>query len=385
MLTQTKTIVKSAQLRERPLLLIADDDSVSVAMLENIFKNHGFDIITTRDGIDCVAVATNNQPDMILLDVMMPSMDGFEVCESLNENVDTTDIPVIFLSGIIGVNSKIRGLESGAVDYITKPYHYDEVVARAKLHLRRSMEIRSLAASKESKVDQIRSAQQHLLVAPESISEAKFGVCYAPVCEAGGDYYDVAAAGEGCYAYLLSDFSGHDLGASFATPALKAIFRQNVDLLEKPNQLLNRLNSGVSPLLRRDEFMTTVYALLDRVNMRISISNAGHPPVIRVDSEGNASLIESSGDVLGAFDEVVIGHEELTVVESERFYFFTDGLFERKSLPKNSRSLALDKLISFCEMSYSLELNDSIANICELMHSELGPLEDDLVLLGCEV
>lgn len=385
MLTCPNTINYSSEPRHKPLLLIADDDLVSVTMLENIFKIHGFDTITARDGLDCIEMATVKQPDLIFLDVLMPGMDGFDVCDTLINQPATSQIPVVFLSGITGVNSKVRALEMGAVDYITKPYSRSEIIARTKSHLRQSMQTRSVIAGKDRQLDLVRSAQQSLLIKPENFPEAKFAVYYSPICEAGGDYYDVVSTGDGCFAYLVSDFSGHDLGAAFATPALKAIFRQNLGLLRNPNLLLSKLNTGMATLLRSSEYATAVYALLDRVNMKMLISNAGHPPVIHVRTNGIARLIESSGDVIGAFEEIVTGSEEMEVCEGDRFYFFTDGIYERCSSSFYSRVAALDRLRIVCEMSYHLELNDSILNIIDEMVSLFGPVEDDIVLLGCEV
>ncbi len=385
MLTCLNTINQNRETRHKPLLLIADDDLVSITMLENIFKVHGFDTITARDGLDCIEMATINQPDLIFLDVLMPSMDGFDVCETLTNKPETAQIPVVFLSGITGVNSKVRGLELGAVDYITKPYSRSEIIARTKSHLRQSMQARSVIATKNHQLNLVRSAQQNLLIKPENFPEAKFAVYYSPICEAGGDYYDVVSTGDGCFAYLVSDFSGHDLGAAFATPALKAIFRQNLGLLRNPDLLLSRLNTGMATLLRSNEYATAVYALLDRVNMKMLISNAGHPPVVHVRANGTSRLVESSGDVIGAFEEIVIGSEEMKVCEGDRFYFFTDGIYERCSSSFYSRAAALDRLRIVCKNSYHLELNDSILNINDEMISIFGPVEDDIVLLGCQV
>lgn len=113
----------------RPRVLVVDDDP-DLRMLANMQLGEGFDVIQAEDGEECVRKALTESPDVILLDMMMPGMKGSEVLTALSEDPVTRDIPVIFLSALGTTEDRVQGLESGAVDYIVKPAHPKELVAR---------------------------------------------------------------------------------------------------------------------------------------------------------------------------------------------------------------------------------------------------------------
>lgn len=120
---------------EDTLILIVDDHPANLEILFELFEQTLFDISFASDGRTCLDIARSDHPDIILLDVMMPDMDGFEVCRQLKRHLDTCDIPVIFMTALSDTVDKIKGFELGAVDYITKPFQAQEVLARVNIHL----------------------------------------------------------------------------------------------------------------------------------------------------------------------------------------------------------------------------------------------------------
>jgi diguanylate cyclase (GGDEF)-like protein len=122
-------LAKERSDRRRPLVLVVDDDP-DLRMLANIQLSEGFDVIQAVNGMECVEMALKNTPDVILLDIMMPGMNGTEVLNELSNNPLTADIPVIFLSALGTTADRVAGLEHGAVDYIAKPAEPRELVAR---------------------------------------------------------------------------------------------------------------------------------------------------------------------------------------------------------------------------------------------------------------
>jgi PAS domain S-box-containing protein len=117
------------------VILIVDDNPTNLEMLFDFLANSGFKVLIAEDGKSAIERAEYAPPDLILLDVIMPEMDGFETCRRLKANPLTKDIPVIFMTALAETVDKVRGLNLGAVDYITKPLHHEEVLARIKLHL----------------------------------------------------------------------------------------------------------------------------------------------------------------------------------------------------------------------------------------------------------
>lgn len=120
---------------EQDSILIVDDTPANLRLLASILANANYLVRPARDGKSALASANSAPPDLILLDVMMPGMDGYEVCEKLKADEITADIPVIFISALDDVEDKIKAFTVGGVDYIPKPFHADEVLARVHTHL----------------------------------------------------------------------------------------------------------------------------------------------------------------------------------------------------------------------------------------------------------
>ncbi|MEI6061613.1 MAG: response regulator [Bacteroidota bacterium] len=135
-----------------PDILIVDDVSANLKILGEILKREGYKVRPVPDGILALQVAAKEKPDLILLDIMMPGMDGFEVCRRLKENTSLNDIPVIFISALNDTRDIVKALSSGGVDFITKPFKAEEVTARVNTHLKLHLQSKKLLEqSKELK------------------------------------------------------------------------------------------------------------------------------------------------------------------------------------------------------------------------------------------
>ena len=116
-------------------ILLVDDDTTNLDVLRETLGGQGYRLYVARNGEDALKVARRAQPMLILLDVVMPGIDGYETCRRLKDDPETRDAAVIFLSALDDAKDKVRGFEAGAVDFITKPFQGDEVLARVKTHL----------------------------------------------------------------------------------------------------------------------------------------------------------------------------------------------------------------------------------------------------------
>ena len=119
-----------------PKILIIDDTPANVLLLCQMLRWAGYHVLSAEGGADGYNLAVSQRPDLILLDVEMPGMDGYEVCSALKMNKCTSDIPVIFVTARTETVDKVKGLDIGGVDYITKPFQHAEVTARIRAHLR---------------------------------------------------------------------------------------------------------------------------------------------------------------------------------------------------------------------------------------------------------
>ncbi len=131
-------------LKENGVIMIVDDSPASLKLLSKILLMGGFQVRQALNGKVALTVIKQQPPDLILLDIRMPDMDGFEVCSQLKTDDKTRNIPVIFISGLEQADDKIKAFEAGGLDYITKPFEPTEVMARVKLHLELSRMQQSL-------------------------------------------------------------------------------------------------------------------------------------------------------------------------------------------------------------------------------------------------
>ena len=144
----------TSDLTAKPGILLVDDDPVSLRVLVGALNGNGYQLMCATKGEDALAIARDRKPILVLLDVMMPGMDGFAVCRQLRADVRTKDLPIIFLSGLQDPQDRVRGIELGAVDFVTKPFDAAEVRARVRRQVELQEERRKLL-------------QQHPEVSPE--------------------------------------------------------------------------------------------------------------------------------------------------------------------------------------------------------------------------
>jgi DNA-binding response OmpR family regulator/DNA-binding CsgD family transcriptional regulator len=125
------------------IVLVVDDSADALGMLNESLANDGYTVFVAMDGIQALAVASRMAPDIVLMDAIMPNMDGFETCKALKNNSELNEVPVIFMTGLTESENVIKGFEAGGVDYINKPVKLDELLARVKVHLNNSRMTRS--------------------------------------------------------------------------------------------------------------------------------------------------------------------------------------------------------------------------------------------------
>jgi sigma-B regulation protein RsbU (phosphoserine phosphatase) len=380
----------SAQVRQAgkaspPRVLVVDDETVNVETLAWMLKEAGFKPLKAQSGPQGRELAVREQPDLIILDIMMPGESGFETCRNLTADPATAEIPIIFISGLDDVENKVKGLRLGAVDYIAKPFAREEVIARVKIHIRLRRGLRAILDEQAAKLAQIRDAQQSILVAPDDLPEANFAVRYVPVLEAGGDFYDVFPWSYSVMGYFVADISGHDLGASFVTSSLKALLRQNTGPLFTPLETFRNMNRVLGSLLRDGKHLTAAMACLNRRRRRLTVVTGGHPPPVLVRPDGEAELLVAEGDVLGAFTAVQFGSLECAVSPGDRLYLYTDGLIERFGARAVGRQAGLDALVARCREAAALPLEAAVAAVTAAMTADGERPQDDLVLMGIEV
>jgi phosphoserine phosphatase RsbU/P len=362
-------------------VLIVDDDITSTRILQSILKKEGFVVITAENGITARELAIARHPDLILLDIHMPGEDGFSICADLKSKSNTSEIPIIFISSNEDVKSKIAGFDVGGVDYITKPYHPQEVLARVRLHIR----MQRMVTSYLKQLSTLSYSQQDLLPKPGVFPDANFNAIYFPAYFAGGDFYDVLQAGEGIHDYIVADVSGHNAGTALATSALKALLNQNAQMLYSPIENLKLLNSHLRSVLQEGQYISLIYARVNRVLNRVTLINAGHPPAVILRQKNAAQIINQEGDLLGIFDSVSLEVQEIFATKGDRLFLYSDGLIEQSPHGVLSRPEGLASFMELCNTTHSENLNNAITTISQNLFPVHENLLDDVVLLGLDI
>lgn len=366
-------------------VLIIDDTTVNIMLLQTILKQSGYKVFTAKSGPEGRKIAIEEQPGIILLDVIMPEEDGFETCQKLKENAATADIPIVFISSLKDTKNIVKGLTVGGIDYISKPFQREEVLARVKNYLKLRHTYLRVIEEQAGRLKQIQDAQQSILVNPADIPEAQFGIYYHPIHEAGGDFYDVFEISSGVFGYFIADISGHDLAASYTTSALKALIRQNSSPLYTPDETLRMVNSVLLNIFQTGQYLTAAYACLNRNTCRLSLVNAAHLPILIHSSDGSLNWLESEGDILGVFDSATFHLTEVDVTPGDRIFVFSDGLLESFEQPKRSREEGMQELEVTVESTGDQTIEEATQYISKEMFKGGRTMEDDVVLLGIEV
>ena len=330
-------------------ILIVDDTPVMLTVLQKFLEMEGYCVLPATNGPDARHIAEKENPDLILLDIMMPEESGLETCEKLKQNSITAEIPVIFISAVSDIESKVKGFEIGAVDYITKPFEKQEVLARVRIHLKLRFAYETIIKAQADKLRQVKEAQESILVKPNDLPDAQFGVYFMPIHEAGGDFYDVLQLSEKIFGFFVSDVSGHDLKSSYLTSALKALLTQHANITNKPEETMKTMNRVLSSVAPDGKYLTASYCFLNRHQSRLTIVNAGHPPVIYLNKKNfTFEVYEAEGDIIGAFQNVFFKPLEVRVSKGDRFFLYSDGFIEGFGEVRKSRKEGIDILGKLC-------------------------------------
>jgi sigma-B regulation protein RsbU (phosphoserine phosphatase) len=317
-------------------ILVVDDSPVNLQVLVRSLQGSGHRILVARDGRAAIDIARRVKPELILLDVMMPGMNGLEVCRLIKNDPATEDTVVIFLSALGEVSDKVSGLQLGAVDYITKPIQADEVLARVETHLRRQYLERELRRSRDRLDSELESAaamQRCILPQTMPVDDAvDFAAYYRTSRHAGGDYYDVMDLGAGRYGILVADVSGHGARSAIVMAMLRTVVHTLGDH-DDPSAVLRHINDHFRYLWGGSMFATAFYGVLDVGTRTLRAACAGHPaPLLIRKGATVAEPLTLDGVrplLMMPTDDVPCTEHQLE--RGDRLLLFSDGITDREA------------------------------------------------------
>ena len=319
-------------------ILVVDDVPQNVRVLELNLKAEGYTVIPAYNGQEALEKVRTEKPDLILLDIMMPGMDGNEVCRRLRENKETRAIPIIMLTAYEkGLEKKIEALDLGADEFIEKPFERHEVLARVRSLLRVKNLMDELKIAKNRLEDELLMAREvQMAFMPQNypdISDLSFAHRYIPTFAVGGDFFDIQERGEGVVEIFISDVMGHGPQAAMITGVIKTLLTELSSRLAGPAYLLSQMNERFHDLMTSGGlpmFVTAFCMVIDTVNRKYTYSSAGHPAPFLVHNESSRmeSLASDPGPALGMIPNTYYENQERTMQAGDMLFFFTDGLDE---------------------------------------------------------
>lgn len=363
-------------------VLVVDDSGANRAYLAHILEEDGYRILQAKSGEECIRLTRSEKPILILLDVVMPGIDGFETLRRLKDDHATSRSSVIMLTSLDDQDSKLKAFEIGAVDYIVKSANEAEVRARVRVHVRLAMANEELIRARAESIRQISDAQRSLLVLPKDIPEASFSVYYRSFHEAGGDFYDVVPVSDGVFFYLIADVAGHEVGTSYVTPAVKVLLKQFATPAYSVEETLAYMNGILTQTVLEENYLTA-YAL--RINKRAKKAvfvAAGHPPALYIPRSGEARFLTCENPFIGMLEDLAYRSESIDIEEGDRFILYTDGLVEIGPAKKTWAD-SYEGLLPQAESLRGLSLEAIPAAVVRAFGAEAA--DDDVAVMAIEV
>jgi len=330
-------------------ILVVDDERLNINVLHDLLKED-YKIMAAISGKQALKAAlSDNPPDLILLDIMMPEMDGYEVCTLLKADKKSKDIPVIFVTAMGQTADETKGLEVGAVDYLTKPISGPIVLARIKNHLELKIKrdelqkaYNTIEIQKKRMQDELdvgRDIQMSMVpqIFPPFPERKEFSIhaLLYPAREVGGDFYDFFFIDENRVCVCIGDVSGKGVPAALFMAVSRTLIKARATDEYSTASIITRVNDELCQDNKKYMFVTVFLAVLDVVSGKLTYTNAGHnPPIVRT-SAGEAILLDNRhGPVLGALSGLAYREDCHHMNKDDLLFLFTDGVTEAKN-PEN--------------------------------------------------
>ena len=371
------------------MVLIVDDTPTNIGAISGALKDFYKTKVATTGQKALALAAAEEKPDLILLDVMMPEMDGYEVCHRLKADSATREIPVIFLTGQTGADDETRGFEVGAVDYIHKPFSASVVRARVRNHILLREARAQLAGQLRALNYELEMARQiQLSILPHSLPKLPgldIAARFLPMTAVAGDFYDFIQLDDQHIGILIADVSGHGLPSALIASMLQVALTTQSSHADEPAQVLSGLNKALCGKFTRN-FVTAAYVYLDLTKNVMRYAGAGHPPMLQYrNATGRGSELLENGIVLGMFGEATYKDLEVRLEPGDRYVLYTDGILEAAS--PADEMYGASRLMDFLQNNKVLTAHEfADALVTEIAHwsgqsSDQGQQDDITVLL----
>lgn len=402
-------------------ILIVDDTPANLHLLTDLLSAYGYKVRPATNGARALAAAQKAPPDLILLDIMMPEMNGYEVCARLKADPQTSDIPVIFISALDDLSHKVKAFEAGGVDYITKPFQPQEILARVHTHLSlrtaqkeleeknkqlreayesleaRAEELATLNLIMKNELDLARDIQQSLLPPAFPSWDDLEVACYTrPALEVGGDFYTYSATTKNRvlvakHILAVGDVSGKGASAALLMATCLSQFQASLSRQFTPTERLIFLDKALMVYTKpRKQNCAMSYIEITGANTSqpvLKIVNAGCiPPYIRRGT-GPVEWPRVGGFALGQGLGAKSGYEEIKpkLTRGDLLILTSDGVAE--AISESGDMLGFDRLEQIVSQGPVNSAQAMLDHIKQELFAFIGQIEppDDITVVVVKV
>jgi sigma-B regulation protein RsbU (phosphoserine phosphatase) len=409
---------------ETQTILVVDDEKMQRDTLSLHLRRHGFIVTPTQSGDQALEAVRNRRPDLVLLDIQLPGLSGFDILRTLRQTYSATELPIIMATVRDESRSIVDALKFGANDYVTKPFDFPVVLARVQTQLslkrsvdrivaleeklaRRNQELEATnlqlaAANRQMKRDLEAAARVQQALLPSALPEVPgvtFAMSFRPCAELAGDLLDVVQVDDQQVSLYVLDVVGHGVAAALLAVTVNRVLAHMrlsssrpgpLDETPKerhpisPAHVAARLSTEFAWNPRTEQFFTLLHGMLDLQTHQFRFVSAGHPGPIYFPRDADPEALDVPGFPIGVgdgnYDEI-----SLSLQPGDRLYLFSDGLPDAMSA--SDKRFGLQRIIDVLNQSRGAPLNDGLNDLLRTIDEWRGERlpYDDISLLAIEI
>ena len=333
-------------------ILIVDDEPFNVDYLEQELEDLNYITATAINGQDALEKIVSESPDLVLLDIMMPIMDGFSVLEKVKADPAIRNIPIIVISANNDLQSVVKGIQFGAEDYLPKPFEPTLLKARIqssleKKHLRDMQDLYLKSLEREMNI--ARDIQKEFRPAQlPDVPGWEIASYFEAAKEVAGDFYDAFTLPDGTLTFLVADVCGKGIGAALFMTLFRSLIhaasisdqfspgqeQKSLSPAERLQHVISLTNNYVAETHEESNMFATVFiGILDPVSGKLSYINGGNEPPLIVGKDGKVhTTLTRTGPAIGAIAQAKFTVKETTLASDDLLVAFTDGIPDTQNI-----------------------------------------------------
>ncbi len=372
---------------ETPILVV-DDDFVARELITSYLSGAGFKTIdTAENGLQALEKIQNNPPGLLILDIVMPEMNGLELCRRLRCDDEHRRLPVLVQTAHDQADDRRKIFAAGATDLVFKPIHAEELVARVRIHIENMLLVRGMRRYQERVAHELSFAQRmqfDMLPGTEDLEEIhqRYGVRiashFAPSSELGGDFWGAFGISKNTLGIYVVDFTGHGVMSALNTVRLHTMVREIPLVLSDPVAFTEEVNARLTDLLPVGQFATIVYGTLDIEKDLFTYAAAAAPNPIAGSRQSPIKAYDGAGMPLGISKTAKYPKREISVSPGGFVLLYSDALIE--SVDSSGAMFGDERLLKLVHETRDAAgdepfLDDLLTRFKSMVNT---PLDDDL-------